>query len=167
MGSESQVFETAEGEVHPADGKPRASRPRTYVLLGLLAVVCMLYGLHQLDQWLLRRNVLTLAQQIVDGHNVGDPLLPGEMPTKTECTITVSRRYLVFGQPTGKITFRITDRTAEPSAGLVQPVSTASFGEPYTLGVLEYIYERRHGTWKLLDSYVCHDGLCTTGSGYP
>ena len=138
------------------DDEQPQPRLRLYILVGLLSTLCLVYGLTQVDQWLLRRELAKLAVELADEFNESNPLPVGDEPqVGTDCTITAAREYLVFGKATGKITFRFTKRAVQPEEGLIQQVSTTS--EEAQLGSLEYIYVREKGSWRSFESYYSHD----------
>jgi len=134
----------------------KPSRRRLYILLGVLGLVCITAGAVQIDQWLLERQLVDVAESIVREYNESDPLADGEeLQTLTKCKITASRKYLLFGEPTGKLDFSVSARIPQQQSGLIHTVSTGSPpGTPSLIG-LEFVYIRRNGTWQLLESYYC------------
>ena len=142
-------------EPQTGDEQPQP-RLRLYILVGLLSTLFLVYGLTQVDQWLLRRELADVAVGIVDEFNKSDPLLEGEEPqAETDCTITAARKYLVFGQATGKISFRFTERLDANENGLVRQVSTDPVNARLSYGSLEYVYVRENGEWRMFESYIC------------
>jgi len=134
----------------------KPSRRRLYILLGVLGLVCITAGAVQIDQWLLERQLVDVAESIVREYNESDPLADGEeLQTLTKCKITASRKYLLFGEPTGKLDFSVSTLIPQEQSGLIHTISTgSSTGTPSVIG-LEFVYTRRNGTWLLLESYHC------------
>jgi len=137
----------------------RRSPLRLRILVGILCAVCLAYGVAEVDRWRLRHELIEIAEGIVDEHNESDPLADGEEPrTDTDCTITVTREYLLFGRATGKISFDIVERASAPRDNKLREV--LAFDTRPSSATLGYIYMREHGRWRLCDSYRCSGDEC-------
>jgi len=137
-----------------AGNEPQTSRLRLYIVVSLLCSMCLAYGLVQIDQLLLRRELAKVANILVDEFNKSDPLLESDEPqTRSDCTITAARKYLVVGQATGKISFRFVGRGGGDENGLVRSVSTNPVNTRESYGPLDYFYVRENGTWRMFESY--------------
>lgn len=118
----------------PAGGK------RLTLLLTLLSLTAGGGIAHYGRTWYYERQLLRIAQEIVEEVNRTDPLpVPEEGPeAEVDIKVICSYDYLLFGPKTGKITLIIKPRPHARNRGISR---------------IEYTYRHIGGAWKQVESW--------------
>jgi len=121
----------------------RSGKVRTWVLVGICAVLAVVGVAHYARTWYHERQLTQLAYSIIDDTNCEDPLPLSEFGPEAdvEIQVTCSYKYLLFGDMTGKITLTALPR---PHAPIRERVG------------ISYIYAYDNGAWKSVESYGEH-----------
>ena len=129
---------------------------RLKILLTLLLVVSVGAAASQIWTWRLERELLRLAEDIVNEFNTEGPRIPyAETPAaQTICNVCASPKYVFFGTVTGKIAFLITPACTVQHGSKQEQLICAICSGSATYE-LDYVYLRSDDGWVLQDSYMC------------
>jgi hypothetical protein len=108
---------------------------RTKILVGVLAVIVVMWGV----SWVQAKSLEKELEPFIGEHEK-TAVVVGE---ESVAVITVAKRYVLFGDTTGKIEV------------FVRPVD-----DPEHIGGVEFNYVRENGSWQLTDSGSCASESC-------
>ena len=113
---------------------------RLRVLATILGLCVLGYGAHWIRVQHYERQLVEIANGLVDEANREDPLPMPEAGPEADVEIQVMCRfeYLVVGKPHGRINLILHPRAYAPETGL---------------SGIEYLYVRENGAWRQTDSY--------------
>lgn len=114
---------------------------RTKVLLGLLGLMCVMFGVNAAHVYALENELRVIAREKAqEEHDRADRF---GVPIDTAYIVTATKEYLIYGDVQGKI-----------------EVFVKKEGREDRIVGMDYFMARDDGDWTLLDSSACTDEMC-------